>query len=58
MPPPTLPVATFTANATTVAVNAQVNFTDQSTQSPTAWYWDFGDGITFLNPRTPPTLTP
>ncbi len=40
----TLTVANFSASATTVAVNTQVNFTDSSSNSPTSWYWDFGDG--------------
>ena len=37
-------MANFSASATTVAVNTQVNFTDSSSNSPTSWYWDFGDG--------------
>ncbi len=54
---PTLPVAAFTANATTVAVNTAVSFTDQSTHSPTAWYWDFGDGNTSLSQSPSHTYT-
>ncbi|WP_231593713.1 PKD domain-containing protein [Methanosarcina siciliae] len=38
------PVANFTADATSGTVPLTVNFTDQSTGSPTSWFWDFGDG--------------
>jgi len=38
------PVADFVGNPTTVAVGANVNFTDLSTNSPTSWSWNFGDG--------------
>jgi PGF-pre-PGF domain-containing protein len=38
------PVASFTANVTYGAVPLSVNFTDQSENSPTSWFWDFGDG--------------
>ena len=54
---PTVPVAAFTASATTVSVNSPVNFTDQSTHSPTAWYWDFGDGCTSLSQNPSHTYT-
>jgi len=37
-----VPVATFADTAT----NLQVLFVDQSTNSPTSWFWDFGDGNT------------
>lgn len=40
------PVAAFTADETSVAVGTTIDFTDQSTGSPTAWAWDFGDGGT------------
>ena len=35
--PPVLPIANFTASLT-------VQFTDTSTNDPTQWNWDFGDG--------------
>ena len=40
----TLPKANFSASATTGTSPLSVNFTDTSTQSPTSWYWSFGDG--------------
>ena len=38
------PAAAFLADITTGAEPLLVNFTDQSTNSPTAWRWEFGDG--------------
>jgi PKD repeat protein len=38
------PVANFTANATTGTSPLNVSFTDSSTNTPTSWYWEFGDG--------------
>lgn len=38
------PVAAFTANTTTIKEGESVQFTDQSTNNPTSWSWDFGDG--------------
>jgi len=38
--------AAFTANVTSGPVPLTVGFIDASTLSPTAWYWDFGDGNT------------
>ncbi len=37
------PVANFTADVTSGAYPLLVQFTDQSTGSPTSWSWDFGD---------------
>ncbi|WP_292469391.1 PKD domain-containing protein [Methanolobus sp.] len=39
-----MPVANFTSNVTSGAIPLSVNFTDSSTNSPTSWFWDFGDG--------------
>jgi PKD repeat protein len=41
----TVPTAAFSAPLSECAGNA-VAFADTSTQSPTAWGWDFGDGTT------------
>ncbi|HOP06643.1 MAG TPA: PKD domain-containing protein [candidate division Zixibacteria bacterium] len=40
------PVANFSGSPTTGEVSLTVSFTDLSTNSPTAWSWDFGDGGT------------
>ncbi|AKB33737.1 cell surface protein [Methanosarcina siciliae HI350] len=41
---PEEPVAAFTANVTNGDVPLTVQFSDESTGSPTSWFWDFGDG--------------
>jgi PKD repeat protein len=41
---PIAPVADFSANATTIAEGAIVNFADQSTNIPTSWGWTFAGG--------------
>jgi uncharacterized protein (TIGR02145 family) len=38
------PVADFTASKTTVTKGETIQFTDKSTNNPTSWLWDFGDG--------------
>ncbi len=56
-----VPVANFTSNITSGCSPIVVNFQDQSTGSPTAWSWDFGNGntsslqnptATYFNPGT------
>ncbi|HNQ67866.1 MAG TPA: PKD domain-containing protein [Bacteroidales bacterium] len=38
------PVTNFTANVTEGCDNLTVTFTDLSSNTPTSWAWDFGDG--------------
>ena len=40
------PVADFTANETTIDKGESIDFTDQSTGTPTSWKWNFGGGGT------------
>ncbi len=40
------PVADFTGSPTSGTAPLTVNFTDQSTNNPTSWSWDFGDSNT------------
>ncbi|PWR72976.1 PKD domain-containing protein [Methanospirillum lacunae] len=40
------PSADFVYYPQSPAINQVVNFTDQSTGSPTSWMWNFGDGST------------
>ncbi len=49
---PGTPVSDFTADQTTINAGGSVNFTDLSTETPTSWSWNFGDGgtSTFENP--------
>jgi PKD repeat protein len=42
----TQPVANFIANPSSGKAPLSVTFTDQSTNTPTAWSWEFGDGGT------------
>jgi|GEM_PF-6689479 len=38
------PVADFVANTTQASIGSAIIFTDLSTNAPTSWIWDFGDG--------------
>ena len=40
-PPVVAPVADFTASAISIAAGSSVNFTDNSTNTPTSWQWVF-----------------
>lgn len=40
------PVAAFNASSSSVCENESITFTDQSTNTPTSWAWDFGDSQT------------
>ncbi len=40
------PVTQFTVNLTSVSIGESISFTNQSTNSPTSYFWDFGDGET------------
>jgi beta propeller repeat protein/parallel beta-helix repeat protein len=42
------PVASFTTNRTSGSTPLTVQFNDTSTNSPTSWYWIFGDGGTSI----------
>ncbi len=41
-----VPVANFTANTQAGCSPLVVNFQDQSTNNPTSWNWNFGNGNT------------
>ena len=43
---PPAPVASFTFQPTSPLTGQAVTFTDTSTNGPTSWEWDFGDGTT------------
>ncbi|MFY7839859.1 MAG: PKD domain-containing protein, partial [Lacibacter sp.] len=49
-----VPTAGFTATSTSGCTPLIVNFTDQSSGSPTSWHWDLGNGVTstLQNPST------
>ncbi|WP_129582739.1 PKD domain-containing protein, partial [Methanolobus psychrotolerans] len=49
-----IPVADISANTTTGPYPLSVQFTDNSSNLPTSWFWDFGDGTnsTLQNPAT------
>lgn len=52
---PVPPVAAFTANSTTIAAGSCVNFSDQSTFSPTSWAWTFQGAATLSSTQQNPS---
>ena len=42
--PPVAPVASFNTSANSTCTGATVVFSDASSNNPSAWAWDFGDG--------------
>ena len=53
--PVAVPVASFTASATSGNFPLPVTFTDTSINTPTSWAWDLGDGTTSILQN--PTVT-
>ena len=51
------PSASFTADSTTGAAPLTVQFTDSSSNTPTAWVWSFGDGESSTLPNPSHTYT-
>jgi PKD repeat protein len=54
---PQPPVAEFTAASTTVEEGDSVQFTDQSTNSPTTWAWTFEGGTPSTSTAQNPSVT-
>jgi PKD repeat protein len=51
------PVAAFTSNVVSGAVPLTVNFTDQSTNTPTSWAWDFDNNGSTDSTQQNPSYT-
>lgn len=51
------PVADFSANSTTACVGSTVNFTDNSTNSPSSWAWTFNGGTPATSTLQNPIVT-
>jgi uncharacterized protein (TIGR02145 family) len=43
------PVADFSANKLNIIKGWEIQFTDKSTNTPTSWKWDFGDGTASID---------
>lgn len=50
--PVKIPAASFSASPTSGKASLRVQFTDRSTESPTSWRWNFGDG-TYSTSKNP-----
>ena len=53
----TSPVVSFTSDVTTGTAPVTVQFTDESSYSPTSWRWSFGDGISSTEQNPSHTYT-
>lgn len=51
------PLAQFTASSTVVCPGTQIQFTDQSTNSPTSWNWSFPGGTPSTSTQQNPQVT-
>ena len=54
---PVTPVADFSADTTSGSSPLTVKFTDTSSNYPTSWLWDFGDGVTSTEQNPTHTYT-
>jgi PKD repeat protein len=54
---PAAPVAAFTSDVQSGMIPLTIQFTDQSTNVPTSWLWDFGDGGTSTDQNATHTYT-
>ena len=53
----TVTLAAFTASSTFIAPGGTINFTDQSTNSPTSWQWSFPGGTPASSTEKNPSVT-
>ncbi len=51
-----LPIVDFSANNTNITVGSSVAFTDNSTGSPTSWFWEFVGGTPSTSTSQNPTV--
>lgn len=51
------PVASFSANNTSICPNGSTTFTDQSTNTPTSWSWTFAGGTPATSTLQNPVVT-